>query len=102
MTRDANLYILSHKDWKPLADVLEYHPDFTLKNDVTIFQLMTPSSQGQHYAILSLSEKADKIIQDYGATIASDKDNLRNTLHNYNDEPLFGDKTNVAFLNKLL
>jgi hypothetical protein len=102
MTRDANLYILSHKDWMPLADTVKNHQDYTLKNDVTIFRLTIPRDQVQEYAILSLSEKADKIIQDYGASSASDKDLLRNSLHNYYGELLFGDKTNLAFLNKLL
>ena len=102
MTTDAKLYILSDKDWMPLADTFENHQDYILKNDVTIFQLITPTNQVQQYAILSLSEKADKIIQDYGASIAPDKDLLRHSLHNYNGEPLFGDKTNLAFLNKPL
>jgi hypothetical protein len=62
---------------------------------------MTPISESQQYAILSLSEKADIIIQDYGASTASDKDLLRNSLHNYYGETLFGDKANLAFLNKL-
>lgn len=102
MTRDANLYILSNKDWKPLANTLENHTDYSLKNDVTIFQLMTSTSQGQHYAILSLSKKSNEIIERYGAIMAVDEDQLRNTLHDYNGEPLFGDKTNVIFLNKII
>lgn len=102
MTRDANLYLLTNKDWIPLAEILEEHPNYLLKDYVTIFQLMTSSSTGQQYAIISISDNADKIIEQYGAKIASDKDMLRNTLHDYHGQPLFGNKTNLTFLNKLL
>jgi hypothetical protein len=93
MTRDANLYILSDKDWQPLAN--------TLKDEVVIFQLMTSTNSGNQYAILSLSEKADKVVEEYGATPASDKDLLRNRLHEYSGDVLFGDKSNIIFLNKI-
>jgi hypothetical protein len=101
MTRDANLYILSKKEWKPLCDILENNKDYTLKNDVTIFQLMTSTSINLEYAILTLSEATDKIVDEYGAIQASNDDMLRNSLHNYFGNPLFGDKTNLTFLNKI-
>lgn len=101
MTRDAKLYILADKDWKPLAEILEQKNNYKEKLDTSIYQLMTSTSIGQHYAILTLSEESDKIVEEYGATIADDKNLLRISLHNYNGEILFGDKTNVVFLNKL-
>jgi len=101
MTRDAKLYILSDKDWKPLADLFESHKDYNLKHQVYIYKLMTSTSVGQQYAILTLTDAADKIVEDYGATPAADKDLLRNTLHNYHGDTLFGDKSNVVFLNKI-
>ena len=101
MTRDANLYILSDKDWKPLASLLQDHKDYNLKLDISIYQLMTSTSIGQHYAILSLSDEADKVAEEYGATPAADKNLLRNTLHSYHGDTLFGDKSNIVFLNKI-
>lgn len=101
MTRDAKLYILSDKDWKPLADTFEAHKDYNLRHQVSIYQLMTSASVGQQYAILTLTDTADKIVEDYGATPAADKDLLRNTLHSYHGDTLFGDKSNIVFLNKI-
>lgn len=102
MTRDAKLFILFYKDWKPLADTIELHKDYNLKNQVSIYQLMFSASTNQHYAILTLSDTADKIVQEYGASLADDKDLLRNTLHEYDGDTLFGNKSNVVFLKKIL
>lgn len=101
MTRDAKLYILTYKDWNPLSELLQKNIDYTLKDDVTIFQLMASTNTGQHYAILTLSDRADKIVEEYGGILASENDLLRKSLHSYSGEPLFGDKTNVTFLNKI-
>lgn len=101
MTRDAKLYLLSDKDWKQLAESIDNNSDYTLKNDVTIYQLYSASSKSQEYAILSLSDKADKVIEDYGATLAKEPNLLRNSLHQYFREPLYGDKTNISFLDKI-
>ena len=101
MTRDAKLYLLSENDWMPLAENIYNNSDYTLKNDVTIFQLPKASNKDHEYALLSLSDKADKIIEAYGATLASEPNMLRNSLHIYHGEPLFGDKTNLIFLNKI-
>ena len=100
MTRDANLYILTDKDWKPLADIIEHHSNSSLKTDITIFQLHSVSSKVNEYAIISLSDTADKLVMDYGATLAGEPNIMRNSLHNYNGDPLFGDKSNLTFLNK--
>jgi len=100
MTRDAKLYILEDKHWKPLADLINNHKDYNMKNDVTIFQFATQDSKGDNYSILSLSDKADLIIEEYGG-YHSPKNNLIASLHNYIGEPLFGDKSNTAFLPKI-
>jgi hypothetical protein len=101
MIRDAKLYILLHRDWQTLAALFEDHKDHTLKLDITIFQLMGASSVNQQYAILTLSDRADKIVEKYGAILASDKDLLRISLHSYLGQPLYGDKINLTFLKKL-
>lgn len=101
MTRDAKLYILSDKDWKPLSDVINNTKDIYLARDITIFQLMSSTSIGQHYAIITRTDKADKVVEEYGALLASENNMLKTTLHDYYGEPLFGDKTNVIHLKKL-
>ncbi len=102
MTRDAKLYLLSGKDWKPLAESIDNNSDYTLKNDVTIFQLYSSTSKSNDYALLSLSDKSDKLIEDYGATLANEPNTLRNALHiETAHKTLYGDKENLAFLNKL-
>ena len=101
MTRDAKLYFLSDKDWQPLVDLFERNTDFNLKLDISIYQLMTSTSVGRHYAILTLSDKADKIVEEYGAIPAAKYDTLRITLHDYNGHTLYGDKKNAIFLNKI-
>lgn len=101
MTRDAKLYLLSVKDWKQLAESIDNNSDYTMKNDITIFQLYSPTSKSQDYAILSVSDKADKVIEDYGATLAEEPNLLRNSLHEYYREPLYGDRTNISFLRKV-
>lgn len=103
MIRDAKLYLLSDKDWKPLAESINNNADYTLKNDVTIFQLYASSSKSQEYALLSLSEKSDTIIEHYGATLAGEPNYLRNSLHDEPSRiPLYGEKSNIAFLKKIL
>ena len=99
MTRDAKLYFLKLRDWKPLADIFLTQSDHLLKDDITIFKL---SSIIHHYAILTLSDKVDKIVEEYGAILASEEDLLRNALLSENNygEPLFGDKNNIGFLKK--
>jgi len=100
MTRDAKLYILEHKDWKPLSASFDNNYDYNLKFDITIFR-KSPSSMLEHsYAILSLSDKADDIIEEYGAVLTKEKDYLRNTLHTNCGVPLYGDKDNLSFLVK--
>lgn len=101
MPREAKLYILSDKDWKPLADLIENHKDCMIKQQITIYQLMTSTSSGEHYAILTLSISAEKIVEDYGASAVKENDYLKTTLHDYHGDTLYGDKTNIVFLNKI-
>lgn len=100
MRREAKLYILSDKDWKPLAAIIESHKDYEIKNNVIVYQLMTTNSINQEYAVLTLSETADKIVEDYGAKLTDEKNVLRNTLHYYQGDTLYGEKSNITFLNK--
>lgn len=99
MTRDAKLYILTDIDWKPLAEIIQNHEDRNIKNDVTIFQLPMHESKWNYYAILSLSSKADLILEEYGA-YHSPRNALTAILHAYRGEPLFGDKSNTDSIMK--
>ena len=101
MTRNAKLFFLHDKDWKPLAEMVTNHNNHSLKHDLTIFQYTQAYSEGQNYSILSLSQKMDEMLTAYGAVEASEKDLLRNSLHQYMGEPLFGDKSNLIYLDKI-
>ena len=101
MNRDAKLYLLIDKDWKPLADLIEKHLDNSLKNDVTIFQLFSVSNNSQDFAVLSLSDKSDKVVEQYASNESDKNDSLRTTLHEYYGDPLYGDKRNLTSLKKL-
>jgi hypothetical protein len=101
MTRNAKLFFLHDKDWKSLAEMITNHTNHSLKHDLTIFQYIHASSEGQNYSILSLSQKMDEILTDYGAVEASEKDLLRNSIQQYNGDPLFGDKSNLIYLAKV-
>jgi hypothetical protein len=100
MTRPAKLYLLSHKDWKHLAVEIENNTDYSLKSYVTIFQLNNLSVNIHYYAILSLSHKTDLIIETYGATLADEPNALRYALHPSLYEVLYGNKSNIVFLDK--
>lgn len=102
MIRDAKLYLLSDKDWKPLADIILDHINYTLRNDITIFQLMSFHSTGQNFAILTLSENADFLVEQFGAIPLPNPESntLTHSLYNYVGEPLFGEKENLAFLKR--
>ena len=95
MRNKAKLFILVDKDWKPLAEEVSKTP--SLINLITIFQLMTSISVGNHYAILSLSDTLDRIIQEFGG-YESPENMLIYTLRNYFGDPLFGYKNNVLSL----
>lgn len=101
MTRDAKLYILLNKDWKPLENLINNDKDIYLRTNITIYQLFTSTSKSQDYAIITLSEKGDTLVEDYGATISNENDFLKNTLHDYFGDTLFGDKLNVIHLQKI-
>lgn len=100
MTRDAKLYYL-HEDWQPLVYKIEQHKNYTLRDLVVIFDIYRNYPKQHRYAILSLHNDTDKIIEDFGATEADEKDLMRNDLHNYHGEPEYGDKERLVFLNKL-
>ena len=101
MTRDAKLYFLHTDDWRPISDRIESsrHSD-QLKREITIFLFPSATSENGYYAILSLSKEVDKILEALGAKEADEKDYARNALHEYHGEPLYGNKSNVDFLNK--
>ncbi len=101
MTRDAKLYILSNKGWEPLSNLINNDNNIYLQRDITIYQLFTSTSKDEEYAIITLSDKADKIVEEYGAILSGQNDSLKTTLHDYFGEPLFGDKSNVIHLQKL-
>jgi hypothetical protein len=99
MRRNAKLYILVDKDWNPLAELINAQDDNKIKSDITIFQLFSETSQGEHYAILTLSDKADKLVEEYGA-YHSLNNSLIPSLPDYIGEPLFGEKSNTIYLIK--
>ena len=101
MTRNAKLYILSNKEWKPLVNLINNDKNIYLQRDITIYQLFTSTSKVEEYAIITLSEKADKVVEEYGAILSEQNNYLKTTLHDYFGEPLFGDKSNVIHLQKL-
>lgn len=101
MFRDTELYLLFDKDWKPLAELINRSVDIYLQSDITIYQLFNATSISQAYAILTRTEKADKLVESYGCLKASENDTLRTTLHDYYGEPIFGSKNNVIHLKKL-
>lgn len=99
MRRYAKLYILMNKDWKPLADIFINHRDATLQNDISIFKIGYKPSLTHYYAIITLSDSADNIVEEYGAEVA-ETDLVRNTLQDHH-EALFGEVTNVNFLERI-
>lgn len=101
MTRDAKLYFLHAEDWQVIKDAIENsRHSHQLEQEITIFLFPTSNSANGYYAILSLSDVVDKIVETAGAVEADEKDYARNALHDYYGEPLYGDKSNVAFLNR--
>ena len=96
MTRDAKLYFLFGKELQPLIDIINM--DTSIQNEITIYQLMSHTSTGKEYGILSLSDLADKTIEDYGGTIADKDEMIKITLHKYFGDPLYGNKDNLSHL----
>lgn len=94
----ARLFLLSDKGIDPLSTLIENNINHALKNEITIFRLYTASSSGDEYAIISLSEFSDKIIKNYGGVLIDSKNAIRHRLKNYEGEPLYGDKSNVQYL----
>jgi hypothetical protein len=100
MMREAKLYLLAHHDWKPLTTLIRGSGNKRLKYQVTIF-LINESTVINHYAILSLSPEADKLIEDYGGVQADKHDHLRNHLHDDVFKIVYGYKSNLSLLQKL-
>ena len=102
MTRDARLYFLTYKDWEPLVQQIEAHRNATLKDLVLVFDLFTGYPKEHYYAILSLHNDIDRIVEDYGCVEADEKNLMRTLLHEHHDDPVYGDKSLLVFLNKVL
>ena len=101
MTRDAKLYKIIYTDWKPLIEKIEQHRDFTLKEFVLVYDLSKNHPDNQYYAILSLHEDVDKIVEASGAEEFRADDLLRLTLHDETENPIYGDKSRIIHLKKL-
>lgn len=102
MTRDTKLYFLHAHDWTLIKDEIESHRhSHQLKHEITIFLFPSSTSANGYFAILSLSKDIDAILEKAGGKEAAEDDYARNSLHDYYGEPLYGDKTNLAFLNKI-
>ena len=102
MTRDAKLYWISDTDWKPLIEKIEQHKNHTLKDFIIIYDLCKSHPSNQYYAILSLHEDVDKIVEEYGGEESTPNDILRITLHDENEMPVYGEKTRIVHLSKTL
>jgi hypothetical protein len=102
MTRYAKLYTIRYTDWKPLVEKIEQHKDYSLKNLIAIYDLSKNHPGNQYYAILSLHEDIDKIVEDYGAKESPSNDYLRITLHDENEIPVYGEKSRIVYLDKTL
>jgi hypothetical protein len=100
MTRDARLYTLNYKDWKPLIEIIEQHKDQNLKLFVMIFNLSPSDSINHYYAVLSMHDTIDKLVEDYGAEEVPKHNTMRSELHRGGYELLYGEKTNIVHLNK--
>ena len=100
MFRDAKLYWLRDKDWKPLGELIMAHKDDRLQKDITIYQQFASNSTSYNYVIITRTEDADKFVEEYGATVASETDSTGASLRQENRDPLFGDKANLLYLTK--
>lgn len=100
MTRDARLYYLHHKDWKPLVAQVERHRNYDLKDLIVIFgsNVYPPIHS---YTILSMHPVVDNIIEEYGGFEATPDDLMRNALHQDTAAPLYGEKSRIVYLNKI-
>jgi hypothetical protein len=98
MNRDAKLYFVIDKNWEPLRELILANGYGAIQNDISIFEIV-PESQHHHYAVISVSDKADTIIEQYGGHLAAEHDFVIHELKQGNRVPLFGEKSLAAFLN---
>ena len=94
MTREAKLYTLEEKEWQPLVAMIGN------ERYISIYQLNSETSKVLYFAVLSLNDKTDKIVEEYGAIEAIGPNSLRAELRIRN--PLYGDRTNVNYLTENL
>jgi hypothetical protein len=97
MTRDAKLYFVTDKDWRPLKELALAHLSGIIQHDIAIFQVA--SDTHHHYAVISVSDEADAVIEQYGGSLGSKRDLLIPILKEGNRYPLFGETGLTAFLN---
>lgn len=103
MARDANVFYLKNKDWKPLEILFKAHEDYTLQNKVAIYEALPntarlPFGSFFSYVLVSISDKGDKIIIDFGGEPILVNDLLIFDLKNNNKVPLFGANNLMSFL----
>lgn len=101
MPRDAKTYFSFNSNWEWCSDIFENHPDKTLKMDVTIFQLSQEQWPLSRYAILSLSDKVDKILEENECTLASPDDRTLYIIRELGEsanKPVYGRWDNLAWL----
>ena len=100
MTRDARFYFLINKDWEPIKKAIDSKIDyFNQAIDIAVFRI-SKLKDIHRYAILSVSEEIDTIIENCGGEL-NDKDLIINALKkgNHNFELIYGADNLVAFLN---
>ena len=98
MTRDAKLYFIEHQDWKPLIDILDSNKNQNLKNLVAIHGLLSEAGSSHFYAILSISDRCDKIIEEYGGILSAKDDYIIQEVKLNHTQLLYGNKTIASFL----
>jgi len=97
MTREAKVYYLKDKDWEPLKEIFLSPQTYKLRNHIVIFQASPDHVKVPEYTIYSVSDEADKLIEEYGASLLDKKDYL--SLTSKESEPLYGEKSLTTFLN---
>lgn len=97
MTREARVYYLKDKDWEPLKEIFLSHQTYILRDHIVIFQASPHHAKVPVYTIYSISNEADKLIEEYGAILLDKKDYL--SLTSKESEPLYGEKSLTTFLN---
>jgi len=89
LTMETKTYTLSNKDWEPLKQLI---PD---KDDIIIFQLPQVSSKVNEYAVVSLTDKIEKTLEDYGCIQVLKDNKLLGKLQTYEGDAIYGEKKNI-------